>query len=431
MAKTCTVLLGAFVIVLLAMVGATGQMFTGAWTADMTLATVQTNPVTAFHSRLDAAFNFGPVSVGTQSDFSDSGWLWQSFQLKSTVAFFSLQADVLFTPDPWQFAYAGGFAKLDFGSFWTTYYVGFLGSMFEGAVFRGAVLELGTSLGATTVRSLTYLGATLDGILFSPGPSYAVCEPTDCVAPSWSERYYDVAPVQSGSLLFTGQQLIVESTICYDVTLTATTNVSATSFQSQEFHAEIWSIGALPINLDVSLVYMLQSKSLTIEPKFGLGNRNCYGQVLIDLVTAQNGTLITGFSVYGLDLFVEANSVGFRSLSIFDTVNFSLYRKESFSLADAVWVAPAGQVGICGSAGEELTEYWEVIGIGVYRGDGCNRTLSFLALSYFGDSGALFDWVESEFRVQMLVMYDLSLRTSVGLSSAGVSSWTLGLSIAW
>ena len=277
-----------------------------------------------------------------------------------------------------------------------------------------------------------YFGATLDGILFTPQTlAYTACETSDCVSPSWRERYYKVLPVQSGSLTFTGADIKVNSYLCYDITLTSTTRFSPLGFEYQEFQTEIWSIGYVPINLDVILRFELQSKSLRLEPKFGLGGRSCYGRVLVDLLTPGPIGLIEGFSVYGLDLFTETDTFGFRSLSVLDTANYSLFRTDGFSLADSIWIGPKTTTGTCGSAGEMLDEYWEVVGIAAYRGDRCCRVLSFLALSYFGDSSALFDWMRSEFRAELQIMDGLSVRTNLTLNSSGISGWSFGISIVW
>ena len=431
-------ILGAVLLVGLALSSLGGwgsggdEIFTGTWTADLTLAAVQTSPITAFRSRLDCLLNFGPLTLSTRSDFDVDGWLWQSFEAASNVGFFSLEADVLYAPDPWAFCYASGFVKFDFQQVWLTYYVGFIGSVFADDVLRGSVLEIGSSFAGVQVKGLLFLGATLDGILFEPTPSYAACNSgTCCVAPSPSERYYEVLPVQSDSLSFTGARVTFQSYLCYDVTLTATTEFSPAGFEFQDFEVEIWSIGLVPINLDVLLHFEMQSKSLTIEPKIGLGNRQCYGRVLVELITPGPVGLIEGFSVYGLDLFLETPGFAFRSLSLLDTEHFSLYRADSLSLADAIWVDEIGAPGVCGHAGEALPEYWEIVGIAAYRGDPTCRVLSFLALSFFGESDSLFDWMRTEFRVELSVMEDLAVRSTVIIDSDGVSEWSLGMRIAW
>ncbi len=417
----------------LASLGATAtEAFTGTWSADMTLAAVQTAPITAFRSRLDCAANLGPFSLSTRSDFDVDGWLWQSFTGASHVGFLSIQADVLYAPDPWSFCYASGFVKFDLGQVRLAYYIGYLGSTFGGDILRGSVLEFGSSFSGVEARGLLFLGATLDGILFEPTPTYSACpEVTCCVAPSAEERYYEVLPVQSGSLTFTGARITFSSHLCYDVDVLATTEFSPAGFSFQEFRAEIWSLGFVPINLDVLLHFEVQSKSLTVEPKMGLGNRTCYGRVLLDLITPGPIGLIEGISIYGLDLFFESPGFAFRSLSLFDTTNFSLYRTDCLSLGEAIWIDEIGAPGVCGHAGEALPEYWEIVGIAAYRGDPCYRVLSFVALSFFGESDALFDWMRSEFRAEIAVMEDLALRTTVALDSDGISEWSFGIRVSW
>jgi hypothetical protein len=54
-----------------------------------------------------------------------------------------------------------------------------------------------------------------------------------------------------------------------------------------------------------------------------------------------------------------------------------------------------------------------------------------MALSFFGESDSLFDWMRSEFRAQLTVMEDLSVRTTVILDSNGISAWSLGMEVAW
>ena len=432
--KICGVLLFVFILSAISLLGLSSDItgLTGMWSADLTLSTSQTTPVTAFRTRLDIAALLGSMTLGSRSDFDQEAWLWQSFRAGIDIDFFSLEANVLYAPDPWVFAYANGFAKLDFSDLWLTYYLGFLGSIFEGSVWRGSVLEIGNTLGNTDIMGYFYFGATLDGILFSPqSPSYSACQSSDCVSPSWRERYYRVLPVQSGSLTFTGADIKVHSYLCHDITLTSTTRFSALGFEYQEFQTAIWAIGYVPINLDIRLRFELQSKSLTLSPKFGLGERTCYGRVLVDLLTPGPIGLIEGFSIYGLDLFTETETFGFRSLSILDTDHYSLFKTDGFSLADSIWVGPKTTSGTCGSAGEMLDEYWEVVGIAAYRGDRCCRTLSFLALSYFGDSTALFDWMGSEFRAQLQIMDGLRVRTNLVLSSSGISGWSFGISIVW
>jgi hypothetical protein len=426
------ILLAGLALLSLGRAAAGEEMFTGVWSADLTLAAVQTNPITAFESRLDCQMNFGPLTLSMRSDFDVDGWLWQSFEAASNISFFSVEADILYAPDPWAFCYASGFAKFDFQQVWLTYYVGLLGSVFGDDVLRGSVLEFGSAFAGVRATGLLFLGATLDGILFEPTPSYSVCAAdTCCVSPAPEERYYVVVPVQSDSLSFTGARITFESYLCYDVNVLATTEFSPDGFEFQEFEAEIWSIGAIPVNLDVLLRFEMQSKSLTIEPKMGLGNRQCYGRVLVDLIAPGPMGLIDGFSIYGLDLFLDTPGFAFRSLSLFDTDNFSLYRADSLSLADAIWIDEIGAPGVCGRAGEALPDYWEIVGIGAYRGTADCRVLSFLALSFFGESEALFDWMRTEFRAQLTVMEDLSVRTTVALDSSGISEWSLGMQVSW
>ena len=216
-----------------------------------------------------------------------------------------------------------------------------------------------------------------------------------------------------------------------DVSLTATTMFSQSGFEYQEFEATVWSIAMIPINFDVYLRFEMQSKSLALQPKVGIGTRTCHGQVLVDLISTGPIGLIEGFSVYGLDLYLETSGFAFRSLSVFDTTNYSLFQRDGFSLMDAVWIGDKTTAGTCGNEGEMLDEYWQVIGVGAFRGDPCCRTLSFTALAYFGDSTAMFDWLRSDFRVQLQVMDGLYLRSRVILDSDGVSEWTLGMSLAW
>jgi hypothetical protein len=239
-----------------------------------------------------------------------------------------------------------------------------------------------------------------------------------------------VYPTQTGSLLFTGQELTIIGHLGDDITVTSSTVISPTGFERQEFNAEVWSIAGVPIVFDFTLRYELQTKSLQVEPRFGLGNRNCYGQVLTELITQDNGTLITGFSIYGLDLHIEMPTFAFRSLSLFDTTRFSLYQSESYGL-ESVWIDNKGGSGSCGSAGEELTEYWEILGFAVYRGDPCCRWLTFVALNYFGNTTSAFDWMQSQFRVMYTPMDGFALRTSLTLNTDGISAWKLGISVSW
>jgi len=406
------------------------DVFSGSWFADMTLSSVQTNPVTAFASRLDAAITLAPLTLAARSDFSTSGWLWQSFSFSTDVAFFSIQSDLLFLPDPWAFAYGGGYAKIDFGVVWAVYHLGFVGSVFTGGIPHGSVFEIGASLGPLDFRSLTYFGATLDGILFTQTSSYIACDPCTRVSPANSERYYEILPTQTGSLLFTGQEITFIGRLGGDILLTSSTVISPIGFESQEFNAEVWSIAGFPIIFDLTLRYEVQTKSLQIEPQFGFGNRDCYGQVLMELITQDNGTLITGFSLYGLDLHIETPYFAFRSLSLFDTDRFSLYQSDGYSLTD-VWVENAGSAGTCGTAGQELTEYWEVMGFAVYRGDPSCSSLTFIALNFFGNTTSAFDWMQTQFKAIYSPMRDFSLRTSLTLDSSGISAWKLGISIAW
>jgi hypothetical protein len=160
-------------------------------------------------------------------------------------------------------------------------------------------------------------------------------------------------------------------------------------------------------------------------------DRQCYGRVLVELITPGPIGLIEGFSVYGLDLFLETPGFAFRSLSLLDTEHFSLYRADSLSLADAIWIDEIAAPGVCGHAGEALADYWEIVGIAAYRGDPDGRVLSFLALSFFGESDSLFDWMRTEFRVELSIMEDLAIRSTVILSSDGISEWSLGMRVAW
>lgn len=405
--------------------------FVGTWMADLTLSSVQTTPVSAFRSRLDNSLSLGPLTLSTRSDFSEDGWLWQSLSIGADIAFLSFSAEVLYAPDPWAFCYLSGVERLDFGAFWLAHYMAFLGSVFDGEMRRGSIVEIGTMMGGFSLAGYCFFGANLDGLLFSMGPGYSLCLPGDVAAPSVSERYYRVVPVQTSSLAFTGAEILATWRVCYDIDVTSSTVFSPAGFEYQEFQAVIWSIGLLPFNLDVRLRFELQSKALSVEPKIGLGNRYCYGRALVELISSGPIGLIDGFSIYGLDLFMMGPSFAVRSLTVFDQTNYSLYRTEGMSLLDDVWVDRTGGMGVCGSAGEELPDYWQLLGFGVYRGEPCCRMLSFTVLTFFGDSGSLFDWMRTEFRVALKVAEGLEIRAKVALDSTGVPEWTMGLSVSW
>jgi len=412
-----------------AAVASTGPL-SGSWSADLTLSPLQTAPFSAFYSQLNAALSFGVASVSTRADFEVDGWVWQSFRAGVSVPFFHVESNLLFWPDPWTFCYANATAAVEAGPLLAKYTMAFLGSTYEGEVLRGSILELATTFAPVTVRSLTRFGAERFGLLFMTQTASSMCQLGDVIAPSPVERYYAPRPTQTGSA-FSGQDFIIESLLWDCVSFSATTTIGATGFESQTFALDIHSIGGVPFNFLVTTTFTVQTKSVTVAPSIGFG-AGCFGaHVLGELVTAPGGAVITGFELYGMDLFIDAPSFGLRSLSLFDTTHYSLYEKPGYALLDSVWIARPGYVGVCGHAGEELADYWEVIELAVHRTHSNGSQLHFLVLTFFSDQASLFDWGKSEFRAAVTVMPGLTLRSAVTLRSTGLSDWALGLDIEW
>jgi hypothetical protein len=427
--KRIIAMIGLLLLIHVCVVASVGPIW-GSWSADLTLSPLQTAPFSAFHSRLDVGLTYGAASLSMRGDFEVDGWLWQSFEARVTVPFFSAESNLLFWADPWTFCYANASVTAEVGVMLARVTTAFLGSSFEGSVLKGTILEIATVSSPVTIRSLTRFGAETGGILFMTQTASSRCEPWDVIAPAPNERFYVPSPTQTQSA-FSGQDFIIESTFWGCVTFGSTTTIGPAGFESQAFSLDVQSIAGVPFNFLIATTFTVQTHSVTIAPSIGFG-AGCFGtHVLGELVTNPGGTEITAFNLYGMDLFIDTPTFGLRSLSLFDTSGYSLYEKPGYGLLDSVWIARPGYDGVCGHAGEEIPEYWQVLELAVRRIHDNGARLEFLVLTFFSDDTSLFDWGKSEFRAAVTVMPGLTLRSAVTLRASGLSDWALGLDITW
>ncbi len=417
------------------LLGATASLaagpFTGMFSSDLTLAPLQTIPISAFHSRLDTTLSLGVLSASSRSDFTVTNWLWQSFSIGINVSFFSTEVNLLFDADPWAFRYASGIASITLGPTFFNYSMAFLGPLYTGTVLRGAILEAGVSYPYVTIRSTTYFGADDDGLLFRPQTSSIACTEGSRITPSLQERYYKVRPFLDDCITFTKEEFTIEGCLCGYASLTATTVIQTAGFTSQSFVLDIQSLAGLPLNLTMTTVIDLTSQSVTLAPEIaGIGTPGYGLHFMADLLTQPGGFVVTGVSVYGLDMYMIADTFGIRSLSVLDTATHSLYESPGLDLADSFWIAKKNYAGVCGHAGMEL-ESWELLAISASQGMQ-GPGFSFVAATFFNHSTTTsFEWRKTEFRAQVNVMPNLSLRSTVTVASHGLSSWKLGVDISW
>lgn len=427
--RLTTILVGVIASISLAATAA-GPL-SGLWRADLTIAPEQTTPFTAFYNRLDVTLDVGVASLTTRSDFKVDGWVWQSFRAAVGVPSFGAESNLLFWADPWTFCYADGSVMIELDPLYARFAGAFISSNYSGDVQRGAIFELGSRFPPVTIRSITHFGAGDDGILFISDTVSEDCEPGDIIAPSPLERFYTLRPTQTDCFTFTEQEFIIEAALWGCMEFESRTTISLAGFESQIFSLDIHPIAPVPFMLDLDFTYTVDTKSISFAPSLGLGTALCGAHVLSELLTMPGGTAITGLSIYGMDLYFQCETFGFRSLSLFDGATYSLYERPGLSMMDSVWISEAGYAGMCGSAGVELPDYWEVIELWVAQGSAYGNQMRFLMLTFFDDTTALFDWVKTEFRAEIGVLPTLTLKTTVTLRDVGFSDWAVGIDLRW
>jgi len=360
----------------------------GEWCADITIAP-QTPEFTAFDTDITVDYTVGGWVFESVTGFDFDGWDTQAFSAVGVLGAFTIGSDLVFAPSTALFtswdstvgvsiagvAFNGEFLLTDIGSAWLFGATGGAGDL---------------SLGATV-----YFNGKLDpyGALAVQTPGYCFCFSSVTFDVSFPFGCIDLVEVSLGFSAAYG----------FDGVTFSVTGIELPGISWLTFDADLtFDDGAGE----------LQGKTLTLTPNLVIGDSNCiilYARLVGDdgvSCTTEGALSITALEIYGIGLSFDPVGVTFSSYSSFD---------------------PNDNEDITGNA-----DYWEVFTISSEADSCCGGGLSFALDTYFScDSGALFDWAETDVSISYGLGSNLTFSTGLNVTDAGFTEWTIGFCVTW
>jgi len=372
-------ILGVCLVGLLVM-GACGFAATlsGSWDTDVTIDPQQTNfnDAISIVSVLTVTYSVDSWSFTSISDLDEGGWADQDFAVAGTLGAFSLTSALGFDPvvpafDAWNTTVSVTIAGVSFG-----------------ADFTLADQDVTLILNGSGVAGDIILGVTLT----FGGDDNDVCDL------NWVDLEI--------SLGFPFCCTILEAVVAFD----------CDGFQNIVFSAEGIVIPNLPfVVLDATLEFTLQTKTLTLSPRFDFGVTGCI-DIYIEQASTTGvgpGTVVTldSITIEGIGISCDIGSVTFTGLSFWGTV-----------------AAPADKPGLLSG-----TPYWEVYAISSNE-DACCGPFGFDLAVYFLDTGAmLFDvsFVEADMTLQIASQFTFNMGMKIDVEIGAFTEWVAGFLATW
>ena len=359
-------------------VGVYAATLSGSWDTDVTIDPQQTNFNAAISmvSVLTVTYSVDSWTFTSISDLDEGGWTDQDFVVAGTLGAFTLTSALGFDPvvpafDAWN----------------TTVNVTVAGVSF-GADFTLADQDVTLILSGSGVAGDIILGVALT----FGGDDNDVCDL------NWVDL--DI------SLGFPFCCTTLEAVVTFD----------CDGFQNIVFSAEAIVIPNLPfVVLDATLEFTLQTKTLTLSPRFDFGVTGCI-DIYIEQASTTGvgpGTVVTldSITIEGVGISCDIGTVTFTGLSFWGTV-----------------ASPADKPGLLSG-----TPYWEVYALSSNE-DACCGPFGFDLAVYFLDSGAmLFDvsLIEADMTLQIASQFTFNMGMEIDVEIGAFTEWVVGFLASW
>ena len=371
-------------------VGGLAATLSGSWDTDVTIEPQQTNfnDAISIVSVLTVAYSVDGWTFTSISVLDEGGWTDQDFVVAGTLGAFTLTSTLGFDPivpafDVWNTRVDVAIAGVRFGVDFTL------------ADEDVELILLGSGVAGDIILSveLTFGGIARDinGAII-PGGNNDICD-------------LDWADLEI-TLGFPFCCTVLEAVVAFD----------CDGFQNIVFAAEGIVIPNLPfLMLDATLEFTLQTKTLTLSPRFDFGVTGCI-DIYIEQASTTGvgpGTVVTldSITIEGIGISCDIGSVTFTGLSFWGTV------------AD-----PEDKPGLLSD-----TPYWEVYAISSNQ-DACCGPFGFDVAVYFLDSGAmLFDvsLIEAGMTLQIASQFTFSMGAEINVEIGAFTEWVVGFLATW
>lgn len=370
---------------------------------------VQTDALT--FAGLDTTFEidyaFGDLVTSSTSEFFLLGYIWQGFGLSGAVGAFGVQSDVLFGPSTGDYLYAQLILSLSLGGIDIGFYAAQLSDAVLGGPADGAAFRFAGYIGDFGLESVTQFGAHIDGI-------------TIFHAATGLWKHYTTNPIVPGQG-FTGQLFTLSGWRFGCVVLDTVLTLNCDGFESAVFGFAI-DTGITWLELDATLAFDLQTKSLVVTPTLVLAENLC-ANVYVDVLG--NGHTLLGFNLYGFELNYAWGGVTFKELIVLDTARYAITTPEYGS--EIVAVTEAIDEGY-----DFYSDYFELLAIEAVMDGCCGGNIRFLLNNYFDKaSPGPFDWAMMHAEIALPIGANLFLGGSVRATHTGLDYFGCGIDLHW
>ena len=358
--------------------GASAATLSGSWDTDVTIDPQQTNfnDAIGIVSVLTVAYSVDAWTFTSITDLDEGGWADQDFVVAGTLGAFTLTSALGFDPvipafDVWNSTASVAIAGVSFGADFT------LQDQDVTLILSGGGLA-----GDLTV----------DVVLTFGGDDNDVCDL------DWANLAITVG--------FPFCCTMLESTVAFD----------CDGFQNVVFVAEGIVVPNLPFLLiDATLEFTLQTKTLTLSPRFDFGATTCFDFYIEYASTGgvAPGSVLTleSITIEGLGISCDIGSVTFTGLSFWGTV-----------------AEPTEKPGLLSG-----TPYWEVYSVSSNE-DACCGPFGFDVAVYFLDAGTmLFDvsLIEADMTLQIASQFTFNMGMVVDVEIGAFTEWVVGFLVTW
>jgi len=394
-----------------------GEWFTGSWEAEIGLSPQEATPFSSFAATLDVGFCISFLRLGSVSDFTFDGWLWQEFDLTAALGLITFDGLMLFEPQSGSFLYTQGILSLELPPLVLSIYAAAVGPTQTESMNYGYVFNIYGEIigGLFTFESATFFGADLSGISFTK--SAGQTDPSLLTKTYVTDPTIDVPP-----LCFSGQELTFRAIALGCLDLTSITTFGKLGFLSQEFELTYMGLLGLPLDLTLNYAFTVQTASHSFTPSLRteFGCLTIYTDLILD-----GASTITGIEIYGIALEVELGGARFSSISNLDTTKYVITTPRFGSIIEPL--ATAIEEGHL----YYPQEYWEVVSLEIdVPPAGCG--FSFSVDTFFSTStGLLFDWAQSTMGVKLALGTSVTTSSSITIDTTGFTKWALAVRVVW
>lgn len=344
----------------------------GSWDTQVTIDPQQPNFSAAIDitSTLTVAYSLDGWTFTSITDLDDTGWADQDFAVAGLLGAFSIASALDFDP-----------ATPAFGSWNTTVAVSIAGVNFS-ADFTLEDNDVALVLTGSGVSGDIILGVEVS----FGGDDNDVCDL------NWADLEISVG--------FPFCCTILEAAVAF----------TCDGFENIVFTAEGIAIPNLPyLLLDVELEFTMQTKSLTLSPRFDFGLTACFDLYIEQAYTGGVSNVLTleSITIEGIGISCDIGAVTFTGLSYWGT-----------------GTKPGLLAG---------TPYWEVYAVSSNE-EACCGSFGFDVAVYFLDTGAmLFDisLIEADMTLQVAPQFTFSMGMEIDVEISAFTEWAVGFLVTW